>query len=78
MNKNTEVLVAEYNQDSKFFDRIIEVKNIDYAPYILNSFYKEDDFNNNSLRTNLSNWFKGRGIPSWRDKLDLLLQSAAI
>ena len=38
MNKNTEVLVAEYNTVSKFFDRIIEVKNIDYAPYILKSF----------------------------------------
>ncbi len=73
MNKNTEVLVAEYNAVSKFFDRIIEVKNIDYAPYILKSFYMEDDFNNNSFRTNLSEWFKGRGIPSWRDKLDLLL-----
>lgn len=73
MNKNTEVLVAEYNTDSKFFDKIIEVKNILYAPYILQSFYEENDFNNNSFRTNLSEWFKGRGIPSWRDKLDLLL-----
>ncbi len=73
MNKNTEVLIAEYNVVSKFFDVIIEVKNIDYAPYILKSFYMEDDFNNTSLRTNLSEWFKGRGIPSWRDKLDLLL-----
>lgn len=73
MNKNTEVLIAEYNAVSKFFDRIIEVKNIDYAPYILKSFYTEDDFNNNPFRTNLSEWFKGRGIPSWRDKLDLLM-----
>lgn len=74
MNKNTEVLVTEYNAVSKFFDRIIEVKNIDYAPYILKSFYMENDFNNNPFRTNLSEWFKGRGIPSWRDKLDLLMQ----
>ena len=73
MNRNTEVLVADYNPDSKFFDRILEVKNMDYAPYILKSFYRVDDFNNNPLRTNLSEWFKGRGIPSWRDKLDLLL-----
>ncbi len=73
MNKDTEVLVAEYNNDSKFFDEIFEVKNIAYAPYILQSFYVEDDFNNNIFRTNLSEWFKGRGIPSWRDKLDLLL-----
>lgn len=73
MNKNTEVLLAEYNPVSKFFDIIYEVKNIDYAPYILKKFYEEGDFNNNSFRTNLSDWFRGRGIPSWRDKLDLLL-----
>ena len=73
MNKNTEVLVVEYNNDSKFFDKIIEVNNIDYAPYILRSFYEENSFNNNPFRNNLSEWFKGRGIPSWRDKLDLLL-----
>jgi len=35
MNKNTEVLVAEYNDASKYFDTIYEVKNILYAPYIL-------------------------------------------
>lgn len=73
MNKNTEVLIAEYNEVSKFFDRIYEVENINYAPYILKSFYERDDINNNAFRTNLSNWFRGRGIPSWRDKLDLLL-----
>ena len=73
MNKNVEVLVADYNGVSKFFDKIIEVKNIDYAPLILKNFYESDDENNNPFRTNLSEWFKGRGIPSWRDKLDLLL-----
>ena len=73
MNKNTEVLIAEYNEVSKFFDRIIEVINIHYAPYIIESIYEVGDDNSNALRTNLSEWFKGRGIPSWRDKLDLLL-----
>ncbi len=73
MNKNTEVLIAEYNEISKFFDKIYEVKDINYAPYILKSFYIENDINDTPFRTNLSEWFKGRGIPSWRDKLDLLL-----
>ena len=73
MNKNKEVLVAEYNETSKFFDKIYEVKDINYAPYILKSFYLNDNINDVSFRTNLSEWFKGRGIPSWRDKLDLLL-----
>lgn len=73
MNKEKKVLLAEYNDVSKFFDRIYDVYDIEYAPYILKPFYEENDYNNNSFRTNLSEWFKGRGIPSWRDKLDLLL-----
>ncbi len=73
MNKNIEVLTIEYDTATSVFTRIYEVKNINYAPYILNSFYIEDDINDTPFRTNLSEWFKGRGIPSWRDKLDLLL-----
>ena len=73
MNKNTKVLSCEFNEVSKFFDKIYEVYNIDYAPYILKSSSTFEDINNTSFRTNLSEWFKGRGIPSWRDKLDILL-----
>ena len=73
MNKNTEVLSCDFNEVSKFFDKIYEVYNIDYAPYILKNFYIDEDINDTPFRTNLSEWFKGRGIPSWRDKLDLLL-----
>ena len=73
MNKYTEVLVAEYDSATSVFTKIYEVKNIDYAPYILKSVYIEDNINDTPFRTNLSEWFKGRGIPSWRDKLDLLL-----
>ena len=73
MNKNVEALVADYDEAVKAFTKIIEVKNIDYAPYILVSLYEKGDENNNPFRTNLSDWFKGRNIPSWRDKLDLLL-----
>lgn len=73
MNKNIEVLVAEYNEVSKFFDQIIEIKNISYAPYIIESIYEEENENSDSFRTNLSEWFRGRGIPRWRDQLDLLL-----
>jgi hypothetical protein len=73
MNKNTKVLITEYNENSNFFDEIYEVINIEYAPYIVKSYYVENDINNSSFKVNLSQWFKGRGIPSWRDKLDLLL-----
>ena len=57
MNKNVEVLTAEYNETSKFFDRIYEVYDINHAPYILKSFYMEDDINDTPFRTNLSEWF---------------------
>ena len=63
MNKNKEVLIVEYNETSKFFDYIYGVKDINYAPYILKSFYIENDINDTLFRTNLSEWFKGRGIP---------------
>lgn len=71
MNKNTEVLVAEYDDGLKAFTNIIEIKNVDFAPYIFKRMYEKDS--NEDFRVILSDWFKGRGIPSWRDKLDLLL-----
>ncbi len=73
MNKNTEVLVAEYDSANGVFQEVIDVYHIEYAPYILKSFYKKDDINATPFRTNLSEWFRGRGIPNWRDQLDLLL-----
>ena len=73
MNKNTEVLLTEYDSASSTFTKIYEVYNIEYAPYILKNLYNEKDFNDNSFRINISKWFQGRGIPSWRDKLDILL-----
>ena len=38
MNKNTEVLIAEYDEAVKVFTKILEVKNIYYLPYILKKF----------------------------------------
>lgn len=73
MNRNTEVLIAEYDAATGVFTKVYDIYDIDYAPYILKSFYNKNDINNIPFRTNLSEWFKGRGIPSWRDKLDLLL-----
>lgn len=69
MNKDKEVLIAEYNEDLKVFTDIYEVKNIDYAPLIIFNSY----IDNNNILSVITDWFKGRGIPSWRDDLDLLL-----
>ena len=73
MNKNTKILLAEYDSVNGVFSKILEIYNIEYAPYILKSFYLENDPNNPLFRANLSKWFRNRGIPNWRDKLDLLL-----
>ena len=70
MNGIKEVL---YDTATSVFSKIYEVYDINYAPYILKSFYKENEINDTPFRTNLSEWFGGRGIPSWRDRLDLLL-----
>ena len=69
MNKNTKVLSADYQSSLGVFTDIYDIYNIDFAPVILKNVYnKEKD-----LIVILSNWFKGRGIPLWRDDLDLLL-----
>ena len=73
MNKNIEVLSCDYDSDNGKFLKIYEVYDIKFAPYILVSHYDESDIDNEEFRKSLSNWFNGRGIPSWRDKLDLLL-----
>lgn len=69
MNKNKKVLSAEYQLSLGVFTEIYEVFNIDFAPLIISNSYK----NKEDLKVVLSDWFKGRGIPSWRDDLDLLL-----
>ena len=73
MNKNTKVLEAEYNEKIASFTNIYNIENIDYAPIIIKNALKENNNNNNNNITILTEWFKGRGIPSWRDDLDLLL-----
>ena len=54
MNKNIEVLFAEYDSATGVFTDIYDVYNIEYSPYILNSFYNKDDFDKTSFRTHLS------------------------
>ncbi len=77
MNKNTEVLVIEYNTNYNIFDRMYEIVDIDYAPLILRNYYVEEK-DELLLLNRLTEWFKGRGIPSWRDKLDLLIHRLGI
>lgn len=69
MNKNNPVLEAEYNEASKGFTSIYKIIDIKYAPLII---YKELK-DNKDITSILNDWYKGRGIPSLRDDLDLLL-----
>lgn len=62
MNKNTPVLEAEYMSGVGVFTNIYALYNTDYMPYHLCVSCVE-----------LSEWFKNRGIPSFRDRLDLLM-----
>lgn len=78
MNKYKKVLLAEYDSAIGVFTEVYNVFNIDYAPYILKTSYDSNEVNNLLFRTCLNEWFKGRGIPSWRDKLDLLLHKLNI
>lgn len=72
MNKDKEVLTAEYDIITKGFNKLYEIINIDYAPLILNNLYIKE-YDDIKLLEQLTIWFKDRGIPSWRDDLDLLL-----
>ena len=62
----------EYDTITKGFNKLYEIKDINFAPFILENFYKHNK-DENKLLEQLTEWFKGRGIPSWRDDLDLLL-----
>ena len=62
MNKNTPVLEAEYMSGVGVFTNIYALYNTDYMPYHLCVSCVE-----------LSEWFKNRGIPSYRYRLDLLM-----
>lgn len=76
MNKNTEILVAEYNSSLKVFTELHEIKHIEYAPIILFNSYKDkvsEDF-----LYDLTVWFKNRGIPNLRDNLETLLNNLNI
>ena len=70
MNKNTEVMKLEFEVDKNFFNKVIQIKNIEYAPLSIYKAYQD----NKDLLTEVNKWFKGRNIPIWRDDLFYLLK----
>lgn len=71
MNKNEQVMLIEYNTTFNLIEKVDEIYNIDFAPLaIYNAYYDKSQ----NLAKEANNWFRGRGIPSWRKDLENLLE----
>ncbi len=69
MNQNIKVLLAEMDE-SNTFQEIYEYYDINYAPLHLYNAYNQ----NKDALIALNIWFKGRGIPAWRQNIEKLLE----
>ena len=63
MNKNKEIALININPELNTIDKIFDIYNIDFAPL---SFKNAVNFKNSSPVSALNNWYRNRGIPSWR------------
>lgn len=71
MNKTKIVMTIDFNHLLNMTDDILEINNIEYALFSINNAYNSKT--ENILKVT-NNWFKGRGIPSWRKDLEKLLE----
>jgi len=71
MNKETKIAKIMLDNGQQEVVKILEVMNEDYAPL---ECFQKGIFNEHEI----TEWFKGRGIPSWRDGLDDLLDNLGI
>ena len=69
MNQNIKVLLAEMDE-SNTFQKIYEYYDINYAPLSLYNAYNQKK----DVLLALNSWFKGRGIPAWRQNIEKLLE----
>lgn len=69
MNQNKKVLLAEMDENNTF-QKIYEYYDINYAPLSLYNAYNR----NEDVLVALNSWFKGRGIPTWRQNIEKLLE----
>ncbi len=75
MNKNTKVAKIEYDTTYDIITKIYKMYDINYAPLILKNASVDKSKN---LAKELNYWFKGRGIPSWRKDVEVLLEKLQI
>ncbi len=71
MNKNISVMSIEYNTTFNIIEKIYEIYHIEYAPLSVMNANKTKGAN---VLKQTNEWFKGRGIPSWRKDLEKLLE----
>ena len=74
MNKNQKIMLIEYNSYN-VISKIYEIYNIEYAPLAVFNASKNKSF---SLTKAVNDWFRGRGIPSWRKGLEKLLDKLGV
>lgn len=74
MNKNKEIMLINYNEVFNIIEKIYSIYNLNYAPLSFISAYSK----NENLIEVVNNWFKGRGIPSWRKDIENLLNKLNI
>ena len=71
MNKEVKIAKIVFDNSLQKIDSILEIYNVEYAPL--------ECFNKDKLDSErMTAWFKGRGIPSWRDGLDDFLENLGI
>lgn len=75
MNKNIPVMRIEYNTDLNIIEKIYDVVDIEYAPLAIANV---NNIKGTNLLVQTNEWFKGRGIPSWRKDLEKLLEKLNI
>lgn len=75
MNKNRKVAFIEYSEEISSITRIHEMIEIDAAPLQI---YNASKQKNKSLLKATNEWFKSRGIPTWRDDLEKMLTNLGI
>jgi len=71
MNKNTKIAQMSFDNSNQKIVAIQKIFNASYAPL---ECIKNGELDKNET----TKWFRGRGIPTWRDGLDDLLESLGI
>ena len=67
-------MLIEYNSYN-VISKIYEIYNIEYAPLAV---FNASKNRSSSLTKTVNDWFRGRGIPSWRKDLEKLLDKLGV